>query len=291
MSDLDPTATPLQRRMERQRARRRRQVLWAIPVLVLVAVAVAVIVNRSGSNSRRVTGARSAAGSAPSSGSPTDRSTSPGVRNSSATGTSSRATSSATTTTKPLAQVPVALPPADLKAPPDPPVGYYRNGKLYLEGSVPTDSAGAGYLRKSRAVLGAGNVIMDMKLDPRAPVGPARVIVEEQFQFPTGSSVMDPKFAGLLAVGAYALKRLPESTLVINGYTDNVGPPAVNVALSKQRAQLVVDFMVAHGIPANRIIAVGRGDADPIGDNATPEGRQKNRRIEGTLEGIMPFGP
>lgn len=287
MSNQDPTTTPLQRRLERRRARRRRQAVWAVPLLALAIVAAVVIVNRSDSDSPRATRTQSSAVTSPVD--PTDRSTSSRLEGSTTTPTSSTGQSSNTSAGSP-ATVPVALPEADLTRPVDPPVGYYRQGKLYLEGSVPSNEAAAGYLRKGQSVLGAGNVVMLMELDPRAPVGPARVIVQEEFQFPTGSSAMDPKFNGLLAVGAYALKKVPESTLVITGYTDDVGPAEVNRALSQERAQLVVDFMVVNGIPANRIMAVGKGEADPIGDNTTPEGRRKNRRIEGTLEGVMPDG-
>ncbi len=280
MSDEVPAVIPRKERLERERTRRRRrQLLWAVPVVALVIAAIVFVVTRSDSNSQRATRTRSGAGAT---GTTTERSTS------SSTEPSSTTEKSSTTTAKPPPTVPFALPQANLKAPPDPPVGYYRSGKLYLEGSVHSEKVAAGYLRKARSVLGAGAIVMNMKRDPRVPVGTARVIVEEQFQFPTGSSALDPKFAGLLAVGADALKKIPESTLVITGYTDNVGSAEVNQSLSEQRAQLVVNFMVAHGVPANRVIAIGRGEADPIASNDTLEGRRKNRRIEGTLEGIKP---
>ena len=248
-------------------------------VLALIVGAIVAVANLTDSTKSAATRTRSASG-------PSTRSNSSRVESSPTTRPPT--TRSSELTTARSAKLPVALEPADRSKPPDPPVGYYRQGKLYLEGSVPTAAAAAGYARKAASVIGSANVIVDMNRDPRAPAGPLRVIVEEQFQFPTGSSALDPKFAGLLAVGADALKKIPESTLVITGYTDNVGAAVVNQSLSEQRAQLVVNFMVMHGIPANRIIAIGRGEADPIASNATPAGRQKNRRIEGTLEGVMP---
>lgn len=279
----------MRRRLERQQARRRsRPGLLAVLALVLVVAAVAIVASRSHSNGSRATRTRSASGATDRSTSPKHVAAAPTQAASPTTAASSASGGSTTEVAGSQSNSAVALVPADLNRPPDPPVGYYRHGKLYLDGSVPTDAVGAGYLRKARSVLGPSNVIMDMKRDARAPVGPARIIVEEEFQFPTGSSAMDPKFGWLLAVGAEALKRLPETTLVITGYTDNVGSEQVNQSLSEQRAQLVVNYMVAHGIPANRITGIGRGPADPIADNSTRAGRQKNRRIEGVLEGLMP---
>lgn len=198
---------------------------------------------------------------------------------------------SATSTTAPEGasdDAGLTLPPADPNGPPQAPFGIFTGGKLYLRGSVPSVEVAEGYQRKAIGVLGAGNVVVEMTLDPRAPAGPARVIVEEQFIFPENSAAIDPKFDRLLAIGAYALEKVPESTLVITGHTDSVGSADYNQQLSEQRAQIIVDYMVSKGIPADRIVAVGRGEAEPIADNGTPEGRARNRRIEGTLEGIMP---
>ena len=184
---------------------------------------------------------------------------------------------------------PLALRLADQSKPPEPPTGLYRKGKLFLVGSVADEATGAAFLRKAAGVIGAGNVTMDMTRDPRVPRSHTlRVIVQEQFQFPTGSSDIDPKFEGLLNVGVIALQRIPEATLVLTGYTDNVGSVSVNQSLSEQRAQVVADYMISRGIPPNRVVALGRGPADPIADNNTPEGRLKNRRIEATLEGLTP---
>lgn len=64
------------------------------------------------------------------------------------------------------------------------------------------------------------------------------------------------------------------------GYTDNVGSDAVNLKISKKRAEAVVEYLIAAGISKDRLNAKGLGEADPIADNATKEGRAKNRRIE-----------
>ena len=64
------------------------------------------------------------------------------------------------------------------------------------------------------------------------------------------------------------------------GYTDNQGDPAANKTLSDARAATVKKELSAQGIAGERIEAVGRGEADPIADKATEDGRAKNRRTE-----------
>ena len=65
----------------------------------------------------------------------------------------------------------------------------------------------------------------------------------------------------------------------IGGYTDNTGDPAANVRLSEERAGNVMAELVRLGIDPTRMSAKGYGAEDPIADNSTEQGRQKNRRI------------
>jgi outer membrane protein OmpA-like peptidoglycan-associated protein len=77
-----------------------------------------------------------------------------------------------------------------------------------------------------------------------------------------------------------SMKAYPDVKIEIAGYTDNTGTPLANRKLSQRRADKVREYLYLHGIDPGRIIAVGRGSEDPIGDNGTPEGRAFNRRIE-----------
>lgn len=77
-----------------------------------------------------------------------------------------------------------------------------------------------------------------------------------------------------------ALVADPTLRIEIAGYTDNVGNPAINRALSLRRAQAVKDWLVRRGIDPSRLIVKGYGMSDPIDTNATPEGRANNRRVE-----------
>lgn len=66
----------------------------------------------------------------------------------------------------------------------------------------------------------------------------------------------------------------------IMGHTDNVGSQASNQTLSQARADAVRTWLIAKGIDAQRVVATGYGETRPVADNATPEGRQQNRRTE-----------
>jgi outer membrane protein OmpA-like peptidoglycan-associated protein len=66
----------------------------------------------------------------------------------------------------------------------------------------------------------------------------------------------------------------------IEGNTDNVGDPRDNQALSEERAQAILEYLVARGVPATRLLARGNGASNPRGPNSTPEGRAENRRTD-----------
>jgi NitT/TauT family transport system substrate-binding protein len=76
-------------------------------------------------------------------------------------------------------------------------------------------------------------------------------------------------------------KAFSNSRVRVEGNTDNVGNAASNVALSKKRAQAVIDHLVKeYGMPRSRFIVVGNGPDKPVADNDTEEGRRKNRRTD-----------
>lgn len=70
-----------------------------------------------------------------------------------------------------------------------------------------------------------------------------------------------------------------DKKLAVTGYTDNVGKEASNVELSKKRALFVKEQLAAQGIPDSNIVSDGYGSQNPIADNATTDGRSKNRRV------------
>jgi outer membrane protein OmpA-like peptidoglycan-associated protein len=70
------------------------------------------------------------------------------------------------------------------------------------------------------------------------------------------------------------------------GYTDNTGTAEYNSKLSKQRAEVVRDYLVSVGVDAKKMDAVGAADTNPIADNSTKEGQAKNRRVEIEVTGL-----
>ena len=79
------------------------------------------------------------------------------------------------------------------------------------------------------------------------------------------------------------LKENKSYQIVIYGYTDSSGNKAKNLILSQNRANSVINKLEKMGISTTRLTAVGMGSKDPIADNSTPEGREKNRRIEALI--------
>lgn len=68
--------------------------------------------------------------------------------------------------------------------------------------------------------------------------------------------------------------------IIIEGHTDSIGSDEYNEALSERRAQAVASALISRGVSANQLQPLGRGKAYPVASNATPEGRQQNRRVE-----------
>jgi len=98
--------------------------------------------------------------------------------------------------------------------------------------------------------------------------------------FKTGSAVISPQSEEILSRAFNALNDNPEIAVEIQGHTDNQGNPASNLKLSQARADAVKAWLLKKGIAAPRLTTKGFGPDKPIASNATPEGRQQNRRIE-----------
>jgi len=77
----------------------------------------------------------------------------------------------------------------------------------------------------------------------------------------------------------------PELQLDVEGHTDSTGGQQLNQTLSEQRAQAVAGYLVDQGVPGPKVKAAGLADSQPVADNTTVEGRQKNRRVEIVVSG------
>jgi outer membrane protein OmpA-like peptidoglycan-associated protein len=99
--------------------------------------------------------------------------------------------------------------------------------------------------------------------------------------FASGKSELLPTATSRLTQVAQALvSGDPDATFVVEGHTDSSGSEELNQRLSEARAKSVRDFLVARGVPAERIQSRGVGEAQPVADNSSAEGRANNRRVE-----------
>ncbi|MFC4296651.1 OmpA family protein [Castellaniella hirudinis] len=121
---------------------------------------------------------------------------------------------------------------------------------------------------------GLGIAVIEM------PDGTLKVNIPSNVSFDTNKAVLKPELLPVLDSVARALNEHPELRAKTIGYTDSTGSDAINVPLSQRRAAAVTQRLAAQGVAADRLMTEGHGAANPVGDNATPEGRALNRRVE-----------
>jgi outer membrane protein OmpA-like peptidoglycan-associated protein len=127
--------------------------------------------------------------------------------------------------------------------------------------------------------------IAAVKQEPRGTV----ITLSGAVIFPSGKAELLPAAEQKLDQVATALKQSdPHTKFRVEGYTDSRGSAALNQDLSTRRAAAVRDYLVSHGIPADRISSQGLGPANPVASNDTAEGRANNRRVEIIVEGSTP---
>lgn len=104
--------------------------------------------------------------------------------------------------------------------------------------------------------------------------------VIQGIEFDTGKATIRPKSKPVLDEALKVLRDNPDVRIEVSGHTDDVGDAKKNVELSQKRADAVKEYFVSQGVDAARITTRGAGPDQPIADNKTAEGKQKNRRIE-----------
>ena len=98
--------------------------------------------------------------------------------------------------------------------------------------------------------------------------------------FDTNKSAVKGASATTLDKLAGIFKEYPKSNVLVEGHTDSAGPEDYNMNLSKQRAESVTNYLIAQGISPTRFTTKWYGENQPKADNATTEGKAKNRRVE-----------
>ncbi|WP_417681320.1 OmpA family protein [Roseibium sp.] len=117
--------------------------------------------------------------------------------------------------------------------------------------------------------------------DPKACKGRFEILSRTgNIYFPSGSAKLDARSSPLLNSLTDIISRCPGLVIEVGGHTDSDGSATANKRLSEQRASAVTKYLISNGIPEDRIVSVGYGEADPVAPNDTADGKRRNRRIE-----------
>ncbi len=109
---------------------------------------------------------------------------------------------------------------------------------------------------------------------------PPKSFALENVEFDFGKSTLRPTSFPTLDELVEYLQRKDDERVEIGGHTDNIGTAAKNMKLSQERAQSIVNYLISKGIAMERLVAKGYGATDPVAENNTEDGRQRNRRTE-----------
>lgn len=129
----------------------------------------------------------------------------------------------------------------------------------------------------------------EVPLEPTPATEPTpekmKYCVSLNIQFDINKADIRPQYHDEVAKVGDFMKKYPTTSAVIEGYTDEVGSDDYNMQLSQRRAESVVNYLVERfGIDSSRLSAKGYGKTNPIANNSTDIGKQKNRRINAIID-------
>jgi len=113
-----------------------------------------------------------------------------------------------------------------------------------------------------------------------------QLVMPGDVTFETNSASLNSAFFEVLDSVALVLNEYKSTLVTVAGYTDSTGTSDYNQKLSERRATTVALYLNGKGVAKERLAAIGHGENSPVADNATAEGRAKNRRVEITLDPI-----
>jgi len=114
----------------------------------------------------------------------------------------------------------------------------------------------------------------------QTPDNQLKLEVPSDVSFRVGRADIEPGLRPVLDRFAQTLVANPGTSIRVIGHTDSTGSDAINDPLSIERATSVRHYLSDRGVAAQRVEVAGRGSREPIADNATDEGRARNRRVE-----------
>lgn len=119
----------------------------------------------------------------------------------------------------------------------------------------------------------------------RAQISGDQIVIDGKIQFDYNSATIKPESHELLDdVATILTENADIEKLDIVGHTSSEGSDNINLKLSKERAASVMQYLVDKGIDAGRLSSQGKGEKDPIADNDSEEGKEKNRRVDFKIE-------
>ena len=150
------------------------------------------------------------------------------------------------------------------------------------EGKVATarNEAGAANLAAANSEQQAAELQRQIDALQAKPTDRGLVLTLGDVLFASGKANLLSGATGNLDKLAAFLNKYPDRTVVIEGYTDNVGSEDYNQGLSERRADSVKSYLAGQGIGALRLSALGKGESGAVADNSSATGRQQNRRVE-----------
>jgi OOP family OmpA-OmpF porin len=134
------------------------------------------------------------------------------------------------------------------------------------------------------AITGTPPPVAEAPKPPRVEVRDNKIEIHEKVQFDYDKATIKPESFSLLDEVAAVIAKNPQiKKISVEGHASADGEPHHNKTLSDQRAKAVMKYLTDHKIPAAELSAIGYGSDKPIADNNTPDGREKNRRVEFTI--------
>jgi outer membrane protein OmpA-like peptidoglycan-associated protein len=144
--------------------------------------------------------------------------------------------------------------------------------------ATPVDNASLATMASATATIAANSteLLKKLELAPKSDSPPSRSTI----LFETNAFTVKAGYDAVLDDWIEFLKAHPSVRVEVQGYSDNEGTAAENLFLSNQRAAAVAAQLRAQGASEPQLTCKGYGEANPIGDNRTPAGRDRNRRVE-----------
>ena len=163
------------------------------------------------------------------------------------------------------------------------PYTVVRGGFLFLRGTVASENLRQELIRRNLLVTSRDSLLIEYEVDGSDEWyldQPIPLFFEDSVLFDVGESDLQLDALTVFLQFAQLIELGPEITLDVIGHTDSIGDEAANLQLSQGRVAAVKEAFVALGAPEAQIVAVAKGESEPVASNDTEEGRAANRRVE-----------